>query len=1261
MAPEGTRSISTQMDRPSLLEDRLQQIRSSPKLQSQQHTAVVLKAVEDTLRDQKSQFTPASYFAALLALASRPLKDEASSAAIFYLLDLVTPSVSQGLLRQKFVTILADLVPSLDTEAAAPAARSAIGVLESLLLAQDSQAWALPQIQTSPRKALALLLHLAVDTRPKIRKRAQESISKVLQNAPPGPLLDHPAADMCAETSLNHFKDLVSLHSQSKGPQSSQTFQQEPHMIHAMQLMKTVATASDGWPNRSLDSLLESLFPVARSRSEFLTMAAFDVFEVVIQGMATDATFSKLPRLLDAIIDMQPSQNDSQLLPPWIAILSRGFEVSAQLEPVETFAKLPNVFEKVSSFLPSVSYNIRVSASECLVSFLVNCIPDEAILSPSVYDEKTLEKLCAIVSNLLNVKYQSAWMEVFTVLESMLACLRWKSFPLLKDAVTTVGELRIDRAFQSKDKADLILAKAIRFMGPEAFLSILPLNLNVTSSAQQGRAWLLPLLRDNVENADLNHFKSELIPLSEALHQKIMTQPSDQKTMEGKIFETLVQQIWECLPGYCTLPLDVQTAFDQDFAEMLSTLLYQRPEMRLGLCRALQNLVTTLQAVMQAEADSDLTLFCRIPRSDAQKALDHLATFASNLLAVLFNVYSETATHQRGPVLSCIDSYLSITKPTELVDTFDRVSAMLDTSIKEAAAAKGAKEKQLKDKTNRSTGSMSHDLMDIIVAISIYLPRGSFQTLFTVASVVVSQSQDPQLQKKAYKIIPRLAQSENGKAALQERNSELRQLLTANTESVLIPARKDRFNAISQVIDTLPSQELSFIATVLPEIILGTKETNERARGAAFDLIVQMGEKMQQGGSIVDDSTATNASIDEYFTMLSAGLAGTTPHMISASVTAISRALFHFRPALSQQTLNDLIQTMDLFLESPTREVVRSVLGFIKICVLSVPQEVMLPRLPSLVPHLMSWSHEHKAHFRSKVKNILERMVKRYGFDAVASYCPEDDKKLLSNIRKTRERRKRQKTAAAATETEGQDARPPTPAEPTKARYGNEFDDAIYGSDSSDDSSAASDDETMELRTNKQQRGKRANKGGEKYIHEDPSEPLDLLSKKALANISSTRPIKAKTAPRKRKAKTDEDGKLVLGDDDDDNDGDAQMIDFEPPRTRAPKTGVPAGTIDDKDDLMGGINAYVDAIRGRDAAQRGQRGRLKFKNRPRDDARDEEDAGEPAARPPVSNTRGFARGGRGAVKFQRQQRRPLEGEKTRGGRVMKRGFGGRRR
>jgi ribosomal RNA-processing protein 12 len=113
-----------------------------------------------------------------------------------------------------------------------------------------------------------------------------------------------------------------------------------------------------------------------------------------------------------------------------------------------------------------------------------------------------------------------------------------------------------------------------------------------------------------------------------------------------------------------------------------------------------------------------------------------------------------------------------------------------------------------------------------------------------------------------------------------------------------------------------------------------------------------------------------------------------------------------------------MVSTLDLFLTSKNREIVRSVLGFVKVSIISLPKDVLLPRLKTLVPNLMVWSHEHKAHFKAKVKHIIERMIRRFGYDAVERHVPEEDKKLVINIRKTKERKKRNKETTADGEGE---------------------------------------------------------------------------------------------------------------------------------------------------------------------------------------------------------------------------------------------------
>lgn len=645
-------------------------IDSSQQITHALQTAVVLSAVEDTLRDQKTDFSPTAYFAALLALLSQSLSAEQGivnkdlATSVVYLLDITTAYVPAPILRSKFSQILTGLAPALSLpEVEAPLLRPSIGCLESLLIAQDAPAWNLPHTQIGPRRATAGLLSLSVDHRPKVRKRAQEALIKVIQTPPPSPSLDHPAADMCAESAMKTLGDSITTSAkQKKGRHDTHRESHEPLVIHSLQLVKTIASASGGWPSKKIEPLCELLMNASRSSNEYITMGAFEVFEIIFEGMADEFSSSKLPRLLDAISELKPAQNDSQLLPPWIAVLSRGYDVSAQISPEDTFEKLPDLFQLISGFLASPSHNIRVSASECLISFLHNCIPNTVILEPSIYDEKTLEKLAKAAANLLSVKYQAAWMEVFNVCSAMFDCFKWRSSPFLVDIVSTIGELRSNESFHGKKEADSVLGSAIEAMGPAAVLELLPLNIIDQKNGQPGRVWMLPILRDSVTNTNLRHFRQELVPLSEALYQKMVDFQSAEKHVEMKIFETLVQQTWGILPGYCELPLDLIEAFDQSFAELLSNVLYKQTELRVEICRALQNLVESNQAILSVESEEDdLILQRRITKIAAAKNIAHLAGFASNLLAVLFNVYSQTLPHHRGYILQCINAYLSIT------------------------------------------------------------------------------------------------------------------------------------------------------------------------------------------------------------------------------------------------------------------------------------------------------------------------------------------------------------------------------------------------------------------------------------------------------------------------------------------------------------------------------------------------------------------------------------------------------------------------
>jgi ribosomal RNA-processing protein 12 len=111
--------------------------------------------------------------------------------------------------------------------------------------------------------------------------------------------------------------------------------------------------------------------------------------------------------------------------------------------------------------------------------------------------------------------------------------------------------------------------------------------------------------------------------------------------------------------------------------------------------------------------------------------------------------------------------------------------------------------------------------------------------------------------------------------------------------------------------------------------------------------------------------------------------------------------------------LDEIFSTLLVFLSSTNREIVKSSLGFAKLAVHTLPENLIRPQLPQLVPALLGWAHDHKNHFKTKVQHIFERMIRRFGFQEVYSCANGEASKVLVNIKKRKDRAKRKKALAA--------------------------------------------------------------------------------------------------------------------------------------------------------------------------------------------------------------------------------------------------------
>lgn len=1105
---------------------------SSSKIPAQIKQAGLLNAVESALVDDGASLTPAAYFASLLSL----LDQTSVLSSALYLLAIVSPHVSPGLMSSKLDVLVSKLAPYLvDPEADAASVRSCIGVLESALIAQDLGSWHTSASEIGPLRVMTGLLALAQDSRPKIRKRAVEAVCNILKNPPAG-RTEHPAALLAATTAMQSVED---------ADETAKT-------VHALQLIKSVVQSQ--WPSSRVSALCESLLRCARTNDQYVVVAALDVFDGLFASLDAEVVeASKVQAILASLNELSPATTDKQLAPAWFSVLAQAYGSFAAIDNEAALDALPDLFTRVKDYLTSVVPEVIESACQCLVAAISLTLTPEAVLNVNK-SSKVLKNLANQLFSLLHVKYQLAWAQVCEVFVAFLDAAQWRA--PVDDAIKVIGALRSDeRLSAARDATDSVIAAAVRALGPEKIIELVPLQISVLDNGGTGRAWMLPLLRDNTQHAHLQHFIDYFVPLAEELGE---TAQNMQNPRNAKIISTVRDQIWNLLPRYCDLPKDTTKALTKEFVGTLMSLLYETPEYRPAICQGLKLLIES-NLVYSQGAVQDPLLLAQFSLKDAKASLDYVSeNFGVDILKVVLNVFTKTKHDSRGYLLDTINVYLAVIDAEALKEMFNMVSTILAEN--------------LDAKTGDSELALT--MMDVIVAMAPYLPKESQQAFFNIFMTVSKKSDAALLQKKAFRTFCRFVEAHEGQIPNLEAVAEFMIELTPLVQPA---ARRTRLQALIWVVQALPADDLHFIPTILSEAILATKDVNEKTRDASFELLVVMGQKMAEGGVIdhgkipdLDDDETVSANLGEYFTMVMAGLLGSTPYMISASITAIAYLFYEFKEELTEEQALEVVETVWTFLTSPNREIVKSVLGFVKVSVLVLPSEVLEPRLGELLESLLSWSKDHKNHFKAKVRHIIERLIRRFPYDTLAQYFPEADMKLLQNVHKSKERAKRKKASEGGSGIGARQGR----------KFDDELDEALYGS--SEDSEEEADEKPARQPANNKNSRK---KGNQQYIV-TTDEPLDLLDQNAMNHISSSRP--QLNAPKKQLKHhlKEKDGKIIIQD------------------------------ADDVDALnaKSAVSAYVDAVRS--GPVRTQRGKLKYKRGKRaqeelDDASEDEEARPP--------------------------------------------------
>ncbi|XP_067565923.1 RRP12-like protein isoform X1 [Pseudorca crassidens] len=1055
----------------------------------------VLAAVTEVIRSQGGKETETEYFAALMT-TMEAVESTESLAAVAYLLNLVLKRVPSPVLIKKFSDTskaFMDIMSAQASSGSTSALRWVLSCLATLLRKQDLEAWSYPVTLQVYHGLLSFTVH----PKPKIRKAAQHGVCSVLkgsefmfgEKAP----AHHPAAMSTAKFCIQEIE-------KSGGSKEATT------TLHMLTLLKDLLPC---FPDSLVKSCSETLLRVMTLSHVLVTACAMQAFHSLFHAKPSPGT---LPaelnaQIITALYDYVPSENDLQPLLAWLKVMEKAHINLVRLHRDLGLGHLPRLFGTATTCLLSPHSQVVTAATQCLQEILKECVaPHMADIGsvtssasgPAQYVAKmfsswcwpwtstalTAHSLSRAVEEGLTYRFHASWSSVLQLLCVFFEACGRQAHPVMRKCLQSLCDLRLSPYSPHMAALDRAVGAAVASMGPEVVLEAVPLEIDGSEETLDfPRSWLLPVIRDHVRETRLGFFTAYFLPLATTLKRKAMDLAQAGSTVESKIYDTLQWQIWTLLPGFCTRPTDVATAF-KGLARTLGTAISERPDLRVTVCQALRTLITK---GCEAEAD----------RAEVSR-------FAKNFLPILFNLYGQPVAAGDTPaprraVLETIKTYLTITEP-QLVNGF----------------LEKASEKVL-DPASSDFTRLS--VLDLVVALAPRADEAAISKLYSTIRPYL-ESKAHGVQKKAYRVLEEVCASPQGPGArfVQSHLDDLKKTLLDSLRSTSSPAKRPRLKCLIHIVRKLSAEHEEFISALVPEVILCTKEVSVGARKNAFALLVEMGHAFLRFGP--DPAEA----LQRYLVLIYPGLVGAVT-MVSCSILALTHLLFEFKGLMGASTMEQLLENVCLLLASRTRDVVRSALGFIKVSMVVMDMAHLAKHVQLVMGAIGKLSDDMRRHFRMKLRNLFTKFIRKFGFELVRKLLPEEYQKVLVNIRKAEARARKQRALSqAAAEEEVEEE------EPFRGK-GDSIEEILA------DSEDEEDEEEERSRGKEQQR--LARQRGRAWLKEGGGdEPLNFLDPKVAQRVLATQPGPGRGKKKDHGFKVSADGRLIIREEED---GDAKM------------------------------------------------------------------------------------------------------------------------
>lgn len=236
------------------------------------------------------------------------------------------------------------------------------------------------------------------------------------------------------------------------------------------------------------------MIPLPLLGNPYLSRSAFSTLSALLTTISDDdetALTAQLPDIISAIHSARPPPSDTTVSPAWVLVLAKALVSYKEASPDEFVSELPRAWRSVWEFLESMDPDTRKSAAEAL-SLISTCFTPSLIVKAlsemrQGTDDSIVVKIVTQTRKALDsLTFARSIPELLSVISSLVRALRYRgdavtnptaAEDLMSSIVEKIGALRTQKNFEYKEDAEKTLGAVMGVIGPEALLTILPLNL----------------------------------------------------------------------------------------------------------------------------------------------------------------------------------------------------------------------------------------------------------------------------------------------------------------------------------------------------------------------------------------------------------------------------------------------------------------------------------------------------------------------------------------------------------------------------------------------------------------------------------------------------------------------------------------------------------------------------------------------------------------------------------------------------------------